>query len=218
MIIADGDSRDNTVQVAESLGATVLRVQGGRAAQLNAGARHCRSENILFLHADTVVPLGFDTELHMMLLGRRVVAGAFSLSVDSNLRGIRVVECLVNLRSRWLGRPYGDQGLFITREWFMKVGGYPNLPFLDDYEMIRQLSQQGRIAISSKRVVTSGRRWEALGVVRTTIVNQLVIGAYHIGVPVPRLRAWYRGVLSREEERKKRGTARARNSTSGHVI
>lgn len=207
IIVADGHSQDATVQTASNAGAKVLQVRGGRAAQLNAAARQSHGPNILFLHADTAVPPGFDVELRKVLQGRNVVAGAFRLSVDSDLRGMRFVECVANLRSRLLRRPYGDQGLFMRRECFESVDGYPDLPFLDDYEMVRRLSRRGKIAVSQKRVLTSGRRWEALGVVRTTVMNQVIIGAYHIGVPVWQLRTWYRDVLSHEEGKQMRRKA-----------
>lgn len=197
IIVVDGHSLDATVRLARAAGATVLSVRGGRAAQLNAGAAQAAAPTLLFLHADTVVPACFDAEIATALSVPRVVAGAFSLRIDSDMFGIRVVERVANWRARWFQRPYGDQGLFMTQERFREIGGYPDLPFLDDYVMVRNVARKGRIGISPAPVLTSARRWETLGVVRTTFMNQIVIGAYHLGVPVERLRDWYRQTLVR---------------------
>lgn len=197
IIVADGFSTDKTVSVARSSGAKVLKVRGSRAAQLNEAAKHSQAEYLLFIHADTAVPNGFDLEIQRSLAQHNIVAGAFRLSINSNLFGIKFVAAVANWRSGFLQRPYGDQGLFVKRQQFEEIGGYPDMPFLDDYEMTRRIARRGRIIISRKVVVTSGRRWEALGVVRTTIMNQLIICGYHLGVPVSRLHRWYRGALTR---------------------
>lgn len=197
VIIADGFSSDSTVRVARRCGVKVIQVRGGRSSQLNAGANVARSLRLLFLHADTVVPEAFDSDIAHVLAGHKVVAGSFRLGIDSHARGVRIVEAVANWRSQLLQRPYGDQGLFLTRQQFGLVGGYPALPFLDDYEMVKRIARHGRIGISRKKVVTSGRRWEVLGVVRTTLMNQIVLCAYHLGVPPEKLRTWYRSALNR---------------------
>lgn len=198
IIVVDGHSRDSTCHLARRAGATtVLSVRGGRSAQLNAGAARATAPTLLFLHADTAVPQRFDAEIAATLANPRVVAGAFRLRIASDIFGIRFVETIANWRARWLQRPYGDQGLFMTKERFAQVDGYPDMPFLDDYVMVGKIARWGRIGVSNAVVTTSGRRWETLGVVQTTIMNQLVIGAYHLGVPVERLRNWYRSALQR---------------------
>ena len=88
--------------------------------------------------------------------------------------------------------PYGDQAIFIRAELFRKVGGYPNLPIMEDFELIRKLRRRGRISLASSSVTTSARRWEALGPVRTTLVNQIVVLAYLAGVEPSQLASWYR--------------------------
>jgi len=197
IIVVDGHSHDATVREARRAGATVLTRHGGRAAQLNAGAAVAKGSTLLFLHADTAVPPYFDAEMSRTLAPPCVVAGAFRLRIDSKIRGIGVVEAVANWRATFLRRPYGDQGLFMSSDRFAEVGGYPNMPFLEDYEMVRRVKRRGRIAVARVPVVTSARRWETLGVVRTTVMNQIVIGAYHLGYPVEKLASWYRGALVR---------------------
>lgn len=100
--------------------------------------------------------------------------------------------------------PYGDQGLFMSKENFERIGGFKRMPFLEDYDIVRRIGREGTIGIAKSPVLTSGRRWERLGVVRTTILNQLVIAGYHLGFPVEHLRAWYRGVLIQATKRNSR--------------
>lgn len=197
IVIVDGGSSDNTTSFARNAGASrVLVVSGGRAAQLNAGARIAASDTLFFLHADSTPPRGFPRHVaHALRAHKRVVAGAFRLRIDSNVFGVRIIERIANWRARWMQLPYGDQGLFITKKKFEEVHGYPLMPFMDDYAMSRKLARVGRINIATQSVTTSARRWEALGVVPTTIINQLIIFGYQLGVPLPRLERMYRGVL-----------------------
>lgn len=197
VIVADGYSSDNTVPLARRAGAQVIRVRGGRAAQLNAAAKRARAPHLLFLHADTVLPPAFDVDSKRILMHPRVVAGAFCLRIGAPGFGLRVVEQVANWRSSFLQRPYGDQVLFMSAHTFNDIGTFPNMPFLEDYEMARRLARRGRIALSKKCVVTSARRWNTLGVLRTTLLNRVIIAAYHLGVPVPKLQSWYRGALKR---------------------
>jgi hypothetical protein len=138
-----------------------------------------------------------------------VVAGAFRLRVDGRGWPLRFVEAVVNWRSTRLGLPYGDQGLFLRRAAFDAAGGYPDMPFLEDYEMSRRLSRAGTLAIADEAVVTSARRWQTLGVWRTSAINQCVVFGYHLGVPVTTLGYWYRGTLRRAVERQRKLAAEA---------
>lgn len=203
IIVVDGFSTDDTRRRARSAGATsAIKVRGGRGAQLNAGAAKARGKRILFLHADTTVPLLFDDEIAHTLDQPNIVAGAFKLSIKSNIRGIRIIERTANWRASFLQRPYGDQGLFINASTFKQIGKFRHMPFMEDYEIVCRLSKYGRIAISRAPVITSARRWEILGVTRTTIMNQFIVAAYHCGIPINKLCNFYRGVLKRASEKR----------------
>lgn len=193
IIVVDGGSQDETVAIAQSFGVKVLQSHPGRAAQMNAGAKVASGEILLFLHADTRLPDGFDQMIRDAL--KTAIAGAFQLSIDANQPGIRWIEQGVNWRSRYLQLPYGDQALFLRTETFHKIGGFPDLPIMEDFEFVRTLQQLGKIVILPKPVITSGRRWQKLGVFRTTIVNQIVVFAYLIGISPTRIQAWYRSGL-----------------------
>ena len=192
VIVVDGGSQDETVALAQSVGVKVISATGGRANQMNAGAAVATGSILLFLHADTHLPPAFDTFIRQVLQNTGVIAGAFELRIDAELWGIRLIEKMVNLRSRFLSLPYGDQAIFLKASIFKEIGGFPNLSIMEDFELMRRLKRYGKIVIAPASVVTSGRRWQKLGVVRTTLINQLIIIGYFLGVPPAKLARWYR--------------------------
>lgn len=192
VIVVDGGSTDGTIAVAESWGARVVRTSPGRAQQMNLGARLARGEVLLFLHGDTRLPAGFAALIDRTLAQPTVVAGAFELHIDGTLPGLRLVEWGVKWRSRLFQMPYGDQALFLKAKTFQSVGGFAELPIMEDFELVRRLRRLGRVAIVPAAVLTHDRRWRKLGVLRTTLINQGVIAAYFLGMSPDRLAHWYR--------------------------
>lgn len=192
VIVVDGGSQDGTVAIAQSLGVKVISSSPGRAIQMNTGATLASGEILLFLHADTLLPVGFDEMIRTALQQPGVVAGAFALRIDADLAGLRWVEKGVYWRSHFFQMPYGDQAIFITKSVFEEVGGFPELPIMEDFELMRHLKRAGKITILSVAVVTSARRWLHRGVFQTTLINQVVIIAYLLGVAPAQLRSWYR--------------------------
>jgi len=197
VIVADGGSSDSTAIRAHSAGAHVLQAPRGRAAQMNMGAAEARGEVLLFLHADTLLPRGFGDEIGRVLREPGTAAGAFRFRVQQTGLIYRLIERGVAFRSRCFSLPYGDQGLFLSRDVFHQVGGFPDLPIMEDFELVRRLAGIGKIRISNLAAMTSPRRWAATGPLRMTLINQIVIVGYYAGVPPFRLHAWYRR-LSRD--------------------
>ncbi len=191
IIVATGDIQHSALLAAEHR-CQFLQSSLGRALQMNLGARVARGDVLLFLHADTRLPVGYKQNIFAALESSNCVGGAFELAIDSHATSIRVVERLVQLRSRLFGLPYGDQALFVRWDAFKQLGGFPEMPIMEDYEFVRRLRRRGRIALCSSRVLTSARRWQKLGVVRTTAVNQLMIFGYHLGISPERLAKLYR--------------------------
>lgn len=193
IIIVDAGSEDNTLECAQSLGVkTLISPQPGRAAQMNFGATQATGDILLFLHADTQLPPDYDRLIREALAQPGVIAGAFHLGIDSPEMSLRLVEKMVSLRSRFLQLPYGDQALFLNRETFINCGGFPDLPIMEDFEFVRRLKRQGKIVLVPASVTTSARRWQKLGVFKTTIINQIVVLGYFLGVSPQQLRYWYR--------------------------
>ncbi|NTV13331.1 MAG: glycosyltransferase family 2 protein [Desulfobulbaceae bacterium] len=193
IIVADGGSSDATVALAQAAGLRLVLTPPGRARQQNAGAAGASGEILLFLHADTLLPAGFAEEIRACLNQPGVVAGAFHLGIAGEGWGLRLVERLANWRSRWLQMPYGDQGLFLRRESFVGLGGFPEQEIMEDFALVRRLRQLGRVELLALPVLTSARRWQKLGVIRTTLLNQLLLLGYFLGVAPARLAGWYRG-------------------------
>lgn len=198
-IVVDGGSADETGEIARAAGAIVLSCQPRRATQMNLGARVATGEYLLFLHADTVLPEGYPAHVRKILGSRDTAAGAFEFAIGDAFAGRGWIERTANWRARRWQLPYGDQALFLRRETFLEHGGFPDLPIMEDYVFVRRLRQFGRIAIAPAAATTSGRRWQKLGVVRTTLINKAIILGYHLGVPPSRLASWYGNLISRRE-------------------
>jgi len=193
VIVVDGGSSDETAAKAESLGARVVKGSPPRSAQQNLGAKTASGGAYLFLHADTLLPKGWDRMVRETLAGPGVAGGAFELGIDSDAGSLRPIERLANYRSRSMGLPFGDQALFMRAEVFGRAGGFPEIELMEDYEMARRLGRRGRLRIVPSKVLTSPRRWETLGVLRNTLINQAIIVSYRLGVSPVRLARWYRG-------------------------
>lgn len=193
VLVVDGGSQDETIALAKSAGATVITTTAGRACQMNAGAAAATGEILLFLHADTQPPVGFFSLIQKTLAQHNVIAGAFELQIDDDEPGLRWVECGVKWRSSYLQLPYGDQAIFLKKNIFHHLGGFPELPIMEDFVFVRRLQKLGKIAIVPAAVITSARRWQKLGIIKTTLINQFVIAAYFMGVPIEQIARWYRG-------------------------
>jgi rSAM/selenodomain-associated transferase 2/rSAM/selenodomain-associated transferase 1 len=213
IIVVDATSTDATSQLAGQAGATVLHSDPGRARQMNYGAARASGTVLLFLHADTLAPPDYTACVAELLAWPRVVAGAFKFKLRGDFAGKSIVERTTNLRSRWLQLPYGDQGLFLRRALFEELGGYAALPILEDYDFVRRLRSCGRIVTAPLAASTSGRRWQRLGLVRTTVINQLVLAGFRLGRHPEKLAAFYRAspaTMSLDENDSPVSRARAR--------
>ena len=191
VIVADGGSEDQTAELARAAGATVVHCNRGRGKQMNAGAALASGEVLLFLHADTSLPADFQVHVWQALRGGNS-AGAFQLRIGASGWLLRLVECAANLRSRWLQLPYGDQAIFVNASNFFSLGGFQNWPLMEDFDFCRRLKKVGRMTIAPVSVTTSARRWQRLGVLRTTLTNLACVIAFRFGVSPLTLAGWYR--------------------------
>ena len=210
-IVVDGGSRDGTEERARACGAKVIVSAPMRSTQMNAGARAAEGTVLLFLHADTGLPPGFEHHVLEVLDRPDTVAGAFRLGIDGCFPGLRIIEGLANFRSICMGMPYGDQAIFIAADRFHRAGGFPEIPIMEDFAFMRRLRNQGRIGIAPVAVATSVRRYEEFGLWRTTWINQLMILAYLARVPPAHLARWYRTGLRRRADSERE----APSSTTG---
>ena len=178
----DGGSTDDTVKRATDAGARTEVSSRGRALQQNRGAASAQGSVFLFLHADTRLPRGYVHHIFEILIDPKTALGAFRFKTDLDHPLLRAVEFLTNMRSHFLKLPYGDQGLFLRKSLFESIGGFPEVAIAEDLFLVRLLSKHGRIRIAPAYAITSGRRWRATGLLRTTLINQVIMAGCYLGV------------------------------------
>ncbi|HJT62210.1 MAG TPA: TIGR04283 family arsenosugar biosynthesis glycosyltransferase [Burkholderiales bacterium] len=186
VIVVDGGSSDGTPELAAALSDRVLSAPCGRASQMNAGARAVTGDALLFLHSDTRIPPVAD-ELILSSL-RTSVWGRFDVEIEGRHPLLKVVACAMNLRSRLTGIATGDQAMFVRRDVFP---GFPEIALMEDVALSRILNKRGRPACLRQRAVTSGRRWESRGVLRTIVLMWRLRLLYFLGVSPERLARRY---------------------------
>lgn len=194
LVLADGGSSDATQTLARPWVDAVVEAPRGRALQMNAGAVRARADVLLFLHADTRLPPQADVFVLRAVQGSGGGAcwGRFDVRIEGRPLMLRVVAAMMNLRSRASGIATGDQAIFVTREAFERVGGFPVQPLMEDIEISRRLKRLGRPACLGARVCTSGRRWEQRGVWRTIVLMWCLRWRYWRGESPARLAEAYR--------------------------
>ena len=189
VVVVDGGSNDGTRHLAQPLADQVIAVSRGRGAAMNAAVAHAAGDALLFLHADTELP-GDADRLVMSALAHRVW-GRFDLRIAGRHPLLAIVARAINWRSRLTGIATGDQAIFVTRQAFLAVGGFPNLPLMEDIAISGRLKRLSRPFCIATPVVTSGRRWEHYGVIRTIVLMWRLRLAYYLGVAPARLAQRY---------------------------
>ena len=191
VVIADGGSRDDTVALARPLCDRVVCTARGRALQMNAGAAAAAGDVLIFLHADTRLPDGACTLIDEALRTRRQW-GRFDVRIDGRHPLLRIVGLMMNLRSRLTGIATGDQAIFCTRALFDRLGGFAPIALMEDVDFSRRASRLGAPACLAAHVVTSGRRWERHGVLRTVLLMWRLRLRYFLGADPADLARDYR--------------------------
>jgi rSAM/selenodomain-associated transferase 2 len=182
VIVVDGGSRDSTVEVARHYTSQVFVSRPGRGLQQAVGAGHSQSSVLIFLHADTQLPPGYQHLIHQALAYPDVVFGAFYLAIHPSSRALDIIAFMANLRSRCLRLPYGDQAIFVRREAYFQLGGFRDWPIMEDVDLARRLNRVGGFKLARGYVKTSARRWRKENLIYTTLRNWSLIVRYSLGV------------------------------------
>lgn len=191
VIVVDGGSRDDTVTMAVDAGAEVVVSRPGRAHQQNAGAERARADVLLFQHADCQLPADAVEQINEAFESPKVGYGAFRQQIDQPGWMYRWLDHGNAARVRLLGLAYGDQGIFVKRELFQTVGGFPSEPLMEDVVLMRRLHAKGRPALLTGPIRVSARRWQTRGIVRQTARNWCLLLAFYAGVSPTRLARYY---------------------------
>jgi rSAM/selenodomain-associated transferase 2 len=192
VVVIDGGSGDGTPDLAASWADRVASAPRGRANQMNAGARIAAGDVLLFLHADTRLPARADRVVLDGLAGSGRAWGRFDVRIAGRHPLLRLVAALMNARSRWTGIATGDQAVFVRRDAFAAVGGFPPLPLMEDVALSAALKRVSRPLCLREHVTTSGRRWESHGVIRTIALMWWLRLRYFFGTSPERLAEIYR--------------------------
>lgn len=194
LIVVDGGSRDRSREIATGNCDRLIESARGRARQLNAGAAIARGSILAFVHADTVVPVDFAVQIKRALAQPTIGGGRFDVVLDNSALPYRLIGALISIRSRLSRTGTGDQAIFVRREIFRRLGGFPEIAICEDLEFTRRLKRAGKVACLRSRVITSARRWEQAGVLRTSLRMWTIRLLFLAGIRPEHLSRWYADV------------------------
>ncbi|TLY24260.1 MAG: glycosyltransferase [Nitrospirae bacterium] len=201
LIVVDGGSHDRTREIVTALRVTrdaspvtLLTAPPGRAKQMNAGGTSSKGDVLLFLHADTSLPSDARQAVEQALEDPACVGGRFDMRYERDSGLGWLISRMMNLRSRWTGIATGDQAIFVRRSVFEQLGGYSDLPIMEDVDFTRRLKRTGLIAALQSKVTTSYRRWDTRGPLRTILLMWILRFLYWIGISPHRLSQLYGAV------------------------
>lgn len=191
VIVAIPAGDEESAKSAAPFGVKIVKGEKGRGAQMNLGASEAKANNLLFCHADTLLPEDWKETVINILERESVAGGGFKFSIDSPLLKYRLIAAGTNVRAAIFGLVYGDQALFTRRDTYRLAGGFRPLPVMEDVDFVRRLRRIGKIVIVNKYIKTSPRRWEKDGAFYRTLRNVIMIFLYLLGVPPERLARFY---------------------------
>ncbi|TSA44958.1 MAG: glycosyltransferase [Deltaproteobacteria bacterium] len=192
-IVVDGTPDGSTIKAVIGHDVYCMKSPQGRARQMNAGAAAARGEILIFLHADTRLPRNALNMINQTMTQQTLIGGAFDLRIDSERPMLKIIARIASLRSRLTRIPYGDQAIFIRRDYFNQMGRYPEILLMEDVALMRRIKKAGgRIGFIAEPVITSARRWENEGIFYATARNWILLSAYILGVSPGKLAKYYR--------------------------
>ena len=193
IIVVDGNPAGNTISVIDHYGIKKIIGSKGRGSQMNTGAVTAAGDVLLFLHADTLLCYDALDQIMLAFQQHDIVGGAFDLEITSPNKLFRLIERAASIRSRLTRIPYGDQAIFVRKRFFDQIGGFKDIPIMEDVELMQRVKRSGnKIKFIPRKARTAARRWEKEGVIRCTLRNWMLIALYLFGVPPEKLKTWYR--------------------------
>jgi rSAM/selenodomain-associated transferase 2 len=192
IIVVDGSPTQDTLHVISDTNVKKYTCQQGRGRQMNKGAAHASGDILVFLHADTFLPLNAFSLIQTALENDHYVGGAFTLQIQPQTTFFRMIAAYSTLRSQITRAPYGDQVIFLRKTYFDAIGGYQDIPLMEDVELMRRIKKKkGQIIILQHPVITSARRWDQEGVFYTLLRDNIIIFLYWCGMPAEKFAKFY---------------------------
>jgi len=192
IIVVDGNPSGNTINAIASSGIIKIIGRKGRGSQMNTGVAAASGDVLLFLHADTLLSHDALDQIIIAFQQHDIVGGAFDLEIKSKKRIFRLIEQAASIRSRLTGIPYGDQAIFLKKSFFDQIGGFKDIPIMEDVELMQRVKKAGKkIKFIPRKVRTAARRWEKEGIVYCTLRNWTLIVLYLLGVSPEKLTKFY---------------------------
>ena len=190
LIVSDGGSNDYTYRIADRFSHRVITGSAGRALQMNAGANEATGDLLLFLHADSrIEPESYRKMLEYMK-NPKWIGGAFTLCIESGKWSLKLIALLANIRSKYFGVAYGDQGFFVRKEVFKDMNGFSPIPICEDLDFYYRLRKKGSVILLKEKAHTSPRRWINEGIFFTTVRNFIIAVLFGLGFPLHILTKW----------------------------
>lgn len=191
LIVSDGGSDDDTRNIAGRFSHRVITGSAGRALQMNVGADEATGDILLFLHADSRIEPESYRKMQQCMQNPKWIGGAFTLCIESGKWSLKLIALLANIRSKYFGLAYGDQGFFVRKEVFKDMNGFSPLPICEDLDFYHRLRKKGPVILLKEKAHTSPRRWIKEGILFTTARNTLIAVLFGLGFPPHMLTKWY---------------------------
>ena len=191
LIVSDGGSDDDTRNIAGRFSHRVITGSAGRALQMNVGADEANGDILLFLHADSRIEPESYRKMLQCMQNPKWIGGAFTLCIESGKWSLKLIALLANIRSKYFGLAYGDQGFFVRKEVFKDMNGFSPLPICEDLDFYHRLRKKGPVILLKEKAHTSPRRWIKEGILFTTARNTLIAVLFGLGFPPHVLTKWY---------------------------
>jgi len=193
LIFVDGKSSDNSCSIAVAYG-KILHSKAGRAAQMNSGVTQARGDILLFLHADNIILTDTLETIERKITEDGYIGGCLTQRIDNNALIYRLIEWQGNTRARLTREFYGDQGIFVKKNTFLRMGGFPEVPIMEDVLFSRRLRTIGKTVVLSDKITVSARRWEKNGIIKTALIFNLIIILFWLKAPLHKIKQFYEDI------------------------
>jgi rSAM/selenodomain-associated transferase 2 len=194
LLFVDGGSTDRSVEIVSGVGSLLRSGRQGRSLQMNKGGFSAKGDILIFMHADTMILPDTLSKIEEAVNSRGFVGGCLTQRIDKDAFIYRLIETQGNNRAHRTNVFYGDQGIFVKKDVFERIGGFPEAPIMEDVLFTQQLRKMGKTVVLPDRITVSARRWEKRGIIKTTLLFNLIILLFRLKVPLHQIKQFYEDI------------------------